>query len=149
MSAAISDLSPARYLGELRLEEDISQAGQSDSPAPLEEVGFREDSSIFVKHQSPDMEWTEVLTVAGRGASPEAGMAAGLAALESALADQGLELSSLVRVVLYVADMAAYPAINRAYSQHFGSNPPVRVCVAVGRDNLQPGASFYLVFIIF
>ncbi len=103
MSAAISDLSPARYLGELRLEEDIIQAVQSDPPAPLEEVSFREETSIFVEHQSPDMEWTEVLSVAGRGASPEAGMAAG----------------------------------------------PVRVCVAVGRDNLRPGASFYLVFIIF
>ena len=88
---------------------------------------------------SPEAGWTEILNVYGRGGGPEEGMAASLAALETILAQQGCQLAGLVRVVLYIADMADYPAINVAYARYFGLNPPVRVCVAVGRERLPPG----------
>ncbi len=88
---------------------------------------------------SPKPGWTEVLNIIGRGADAGEAMTAGLAALEAALAAQGRQLAELVRLVLYIVDMSSFAAINAAYSRHFGQNPPVRVCVAVGRDRLPPG----------
>ncbi len=110
------------------------------STLPLEEVTFtdgKEAETIVI--ESPKPGWTEFLNIFGRGADAGAAVTTGLAALEAALAAQGRQLAELVRLVLYIVDMSSFAAINAAYSRHFGLNPPVRVCVAVGRDRLPPG----------
>lgn len=105
----------------------------------MEEVSFTEEIETATLRDRPAAGWTEFLTISGHGDDPEAGMSAGLGALEEALRQEGLSLSGLVRLVLYIADMSDYAAINMAYGRYFRLNPPVRVCVAVGRDKLPPG----------
>ncbi len=135
--AGIGDRSPARYLGDLSL---CAEAVNVPSCQPLEEVTFTDGKEAeTVEMDSPKPGWTEVLNIFGRGANAGAAITAGLAALEAALAAQGRQLAELVRLVLYIVDMSCFAAINEAYSRHFGQNPPVRVCVAVGRDRLPPG----------
>jgi enamine deaminase RidA (YjgF/YER057c/UK114 family) len=137
ISAGIGDRSPARYLGDLSL---CAEAANDRSVPPLEEVTFTDGKEAeTVVMDSPKPGWTEILKIFGRGADAGEAITAGLAALEAALAAQGRQLAELVRVVLYIVDMGSFAAINAAYSRHFGQNPPVRVCVAVGRDRLPPG----------
>jgi len=107
----------------------------------LEEVSFTDAEVEERVVERPEVGWTEVTNIHGRGIDAAAGMTAGLAVLEKTLAALGRQLVDLARVVLYIADMNAFAAINQAYSRHFGLNPPVRVCVAVGRDRLPPGTS--------
>jgi enamine deaminase RidA (YjgF/YER057c/UK114 family) len=124
-------------LGDLSLS---TEAINEPSTPPLEEVTFTDGiEAETVVMDSPKLGWTEVLNIFGRGADAGAAVTAGLAALEAALVAQGRQLAELVRVVLYIVDMDSFAAINAAYSRHFGQNPPVRVCVAVGRDRLPPG----------
>ncbi len=135
--AGIGDRSPARYLGDLSL---CAEAVNDPSTLPLEEVTFTDGKEAeTVVMDSPKPGWTEVLNILGRGADAGEAVTAGLAALEAALAAQGRQLAELVRLVLYIVDMSCFAAINAAYSRHFGQNPPVRVCVAAGRDRLPPG----------
>ncbi len=136
-SAGIGDRSPARYLGDLSL---CAEAVHDPSTPPLEEVTFTDGKEAeTLVMDSPKPGWTELLNILGRGADAGEAITAGLAALQAALAAQGRQLAELVRVVLYIVDMSCFAAINEAYSRHFGQNPPVRVCVAVGRDRLPPG----------
>jgi enamine deaminase RidA (YjgF/YER057c/UK114 family) len=124
-------------LGDLTL---CAEAVNDPSTPPLEEVTFtdgKEAETVVMERPMPG--WTEVLNIFGRGADAGEAVTAGLAALEAALAAQGRQLAELVRLVLYIVDMSSFAAINEAYSPHFGQNPPVRVCVAVGRDRLPPG----------
>jgi hypothetical protein len=65
--------------------------------------------------------------------------------LKGGYLQEGLHLERLARVVLFIADMALYSSINVAYSKYFNFNPPVRVCVALGRDKLPPGEAFLTV----
>jgi enamine deaminase RidA (YjgF/YER057c/UK114 family) len=124
-------------LGDLSL---CAEAVNEPSIPPLEKVTFTDGKEAeTVVMDSPNPGWTEVLNILGRGADAGAAITAGLAALEAALTAQGRQLAELVRVVLYIVDMSCFVAINAAYSRNFGQNPPVRVCVAVGRDRLPPG----------
>jgi 2-iminobutanoate/2-iminopropanoate deaminase len=43
----------------------------------------------------------------------------------------GLALRDVVRVTLYLRDMADYSVVNEAYASYFGDPAPARVCVAV------------------
>ncbi len=123
-------------MGDLSL---CAEAVNEPSIPPLEEVTFTDEKAETIVIERPMPGWTEVLNIFGRGADAGEAVTAGLAALEAALAAQGRQLAELVRVVLYIVDMSCFAAINAAYSRHFGQNPPVRVCVAVGRDRLPPG----------
>jgi hypothetical protein len=126
-------------LGDLSL---CAEAVIDPSTLPLEEVTFTHEETETVVRESPKPGWTEVLNILGRGADAGEAITAGLAALEAALAAQGRQLAELVRLVLYIVDMSSFAAINEAYGRHFGQNPPVRVCVAVGRDRLPPGTRY-------
>ena len=42
------------------------------------------------------------------------------------LARHGAELSDIIRVVMFVADMVDFAGINAAYVTNFGANPPSR-----------------------
>jgi 2-iminobutanoate/2-iminopropanoate deaminase len=43
----------------------------------------------------------------------------------------GTQLSEAVRLTVYTTDMEAFGAINEAYAEHFGGDPPARVAIGV------------------
>lgn len=47
------------------------------------------------------------------------------------LSAAGGSLENLVKVTIYLVDMNDFEAVNRAYSEYFGPEPPARVCVGV------------------
>ena len=74
--------------------------------------------------------------VAG-GAGPETTQA--LRNIELILAACGAGLADLVKVNLFLADMANYAAMNAAYLAVIGADPPARI--TVGRAELALGAA--------
>lgn len=49
------------------------------------------------------------------------------------LAAAGGTLADLVKVTIYLTDMADFPAVNAAYGKFFPQDPPARACVEVRR----------------
>ncbi len=59
----------------------------------------------------------------------------------AALAEQGRGLEAALFVHMYLADMAAFGAANKAYNPHMPPvNPPARACVQTRLSALQPAA---------
>jgi 2-iminobutanoate/2-iminopropanoate deaminase len=61
----------------------------------------------------------------------EAQVAQAVVNLNSLLASQGADLSSVVKTTVFLADIADYPAMNGAYTAAFGSHRPARSAFAV------------------
>jgi len=55
-----------------------------------------------------------------------------LTSLATILRAGGSDASRLLKVTLYIADMASWPAVNAAYSEFLGEHRPARAVVAVG-----------------
>lgn len=70
------------------------------------------------------------------GAGPETTQT--LKNVERILAAEGATLGDVVKVSVYVADMADFPAMNQAYAKFFPSDPPARI--TVGGAQLALGA---------
>ena len=51
--------------------------------------------------------------------------------LKSVLEASGCSLESVVKVTIFLIDMADFPVVNAVYSEFFSENPPARACVAV------------------
>lgn len=51
--------------------------------------------------------------------------------LEGILAQMGLDLSAVVKVTVFLTDMANFNAVNEVYASFFTTDPPARSCVAV------------------
>jgi 2-iminobutanoate/2-iminopropanoate deaminase len=51
--------------------------------------------------------------------------------LSKLVTELGSDLRSIVKVTIYLRDMADFGAVNEVYQQYFGEEPPARVCVAV------------------
>ena len=51
--------------------------------------------------------------------------------VEAILAGTGCTLQDVVKVVVYLCDMADYPRVNKVYEEAFAPNKPARTCVAV------------------
>ena len=45
----------------------------------------------------------------------------------------GGTMDDLVKVTVYLADLDDYDAVNEAYADHVGDDPPARVCVEAAR----------------
>lgn len=54
-----------------------------------------------------------------------------LANVQAILAAAGYGLRDVVKVTLYLTDMADYERVNQVYAEVFGSHWPARTCVAV------------------
>jgi 2-iminobutanoate/2-iminopropanoate deaminase len=52
--------------------------------------------------------------------------------LRSVLAAAGSDLSRVVKTTIYLADIADYPAVNRAYASYFKEAPPARTTLQAG-----------------
>ena len=87
----------------------------------------------------PGEGWVEISNIVGHGNSAEEGVKHAFTSLSQLLTDLGLDFSCLARVNLYIGDMANYAEINEEYVKNFGLNPPVRVCVALGKQHFPTG----------
>ena len=70
------------------------------------------------------------------GAGPETTQT--LRNIEAILAEAGCTMRDVVKVSVYVAEMADFPAMNEAYAPFFGDEPPARI--TVGGAQLALGA---------
>jgi 2-iminobutanoate/2-iminopropanoate deaminase len=52
--------------------------------------------------------------------------------LQAVLLAAGSGLDRAVKATIYLADIADFPAVNRAYATYFGDVPPARATVQVG-----------------
>lgn len=55
------------------------------------------------------------------------------------LRSQNLDFSDLIKVTIYLTDMANFDELNKAYGGYFSEDPPARACVQVA--GLPKGAS--------
>jgi 2-iminobutanoate/2-iminopropanoate deaminase len=53
--------------------------------------------------------------------------------IKALLASQGLDLSDVVKVTVFLANMTEFSAMNDVYTQHFTGEPPARSTVEVSR----------------
>ena len=54
-----------------------------------------------------------------------------LANMKAVLAEAGASPADVVKVTVFIVDMADFQAVNSVYSETFGSDAPARSCVAV------------------
>jgi enamine deaminase RidA (YjgF/YER057c/UK114 family) len=83
--------------------------------------------------------------IAGKGAHTEpfeikAHTEIVLKELENELIKAGSSMNKVLKVNVYLNDIADFPAMNEVYKGRFGSNPPVRTTVAVAKGGV-PGKS--------
>lgn len=52
--------------------------------------------------------------------------------LKAVLEAAGSSLDGAVKATIYLADIADFPEVNRAYAAYFGDRPPARATVQVG-----------------
>ena len=79
----------------------------------------------------------EALALVEGGIGPETRQA--LRNIEAILAACGATLADLVKVDVFLADMADFAAMNEAYLEVIGADPPARI--TVGRAELAMGAA--------
>ena len=53
--------------------------------------------------------------------------------LTAVLTAAGASLSSVLKVTIFLIDMAHFDAVNAIYAQHFPSPKPARTCIAVSQ----------------
>ena len=53
--------------------------------------------------------------------------------IKGLLADNGLDMSQIVKTTLFIKDMNDFAKINAVYAEYFTADPPARACVEVAR----------------
>jgi 2-iminobutanoate/2-iminopropanoate deaminase len=53
--------------------------------------------------------------------------------LKAVLEAAGSSLERAVKTTIYLADIADFPEVNRAYADYFGQTPPARATIQVGK----------------
>jgi len=69
--------------------------------------------------------------------------------LEDALIKAGSSMEKVLRVTVYLIDMADYAGMNSVYKGRFGKNPPVRTCISVAKDGIPDGSKVEIECIAF
>jgi len=131
----IEKISPDDYLN------DLISINVTESPDPIEEmIPLRmEVCNVSIIQHSIGEGWFDILNIEGRGRKATECMTNCFQSLATHLKDLGLSLTNLIRTHVYIDTMDNYAEINNIYCKHFGINPPVRICVALGSDNLPAG----------
>ncbi|PWY98963.1 hypothetical protein BCV70DRAFT_201181 [Testicularia cyperi] len=65
--------------------------------------------------------------------SLEAEVVSAFSQIQHLLAKEGVEMTSIAHINLYLSSQSLFPAINAVYRRHFGISPPTRACVALPR----------------
>ena len=132
----IEVISPRKYCDHFHDMENLV----IDTQVELEELDLRcKEESLTIGESF----WFETCTL-GRSSNDAKCVEEAFTSLKRLLSDHNCELKDVVKVVMCVDQMGSYAAMNTQYATHFGTNPPVRVCVAARRDLMPPGARLVL-----
>jgi 2-iminobutanoate/2-iminopropanoate deaminase len=104
-------------------------------------IQYDQDVPLFSGHTI----YNGLVYIAGKGAHTEpfeikAHTEIVLKELEKELKLAGSSMDKVLKVTVFLNDIADYKAMNEVYKGRFGKNPPVRTTVAVAKGGV-PGAS--------
>lgn len=121
-----------------------AKANTSGEPAPQKEV-FNVVTDQEVPLFSGSTRYGGLVFIAGKGAHTapfeiKAHTEIVLKELEKELIKAGSSMEKVLKVTVYLNDIADYKAMNEVYRGRFGKNPPVRTTVAVAKGGV-PGDS--------
>ncbi|XP_066584188.1 uncharacterized protein [Prorops nasuta] len=106
-----------------------SSSGDSSPPSPI---------GILYEEEYPDLSavnrnntgWFWFGGIIGKDPDAKTATEETLDKLSSLVKDEGLQITDIVAVTLYIKDMSNYASMNEVYVSRFSkNNPPVRVCV--------------------
>lgn len=114
-----------------------------DASAPQKEAGnitYDQDVPLFAGHTK----FNGMVFIAGKGAHFEGDIKSHtdhvLKEVEAELKKAGSSMDKVLKVNVYLNDIADYKGMNEVYKGRFGKNPPVRTTVAVAKGGV-PGDS--------
>jgi len=103
-------------------------------------ITYDQDVPLF----SGNTTYNGLVFIAGKGAHFQGDISAHtdhvLKELETELKKAGSSMDKVLKVNVYLNDIADYKAMNEVYKGRFGKNPPVRTTVAVAKGGV-PGDS--------
>lgn len=118
-------------------------AKANTTSANQKEVGnivYDQDVPLFAGHTK----FAGMVFIAGKGAHFQGDVKAHtdhvLKELEKELIKAGSSMEKVLKVTVFLNDIADYKAMNEVYKGRFGKNPPVRTTVAVAKGGV-PGDS--------
>ena len=119
-------------------------SGSKSAPTegkPAPGVSAPDDVPLF----SGNTKFGNLVFIAGKGAHVEPFTIAAhtdivLKELESELIKAGSSMEKVLKVTVFLNDIADYKGMNEVYKGRFGKNPPVRTTVAVAKGGV-PGNS--------
>ena len=122
----------------------VAKATTHGAEAPEKEVGnvlYDQEVPLF----SGNTKFGGLVFIAGKGAhvAPfeiKAHTEIVLKELEKELVKAGSSMEKVLKVTVYLNDIADYKAMNEVYKGRFGNNPPVRSTIAVAKGGV-PGDS--------
>ncbi len=122
----------------------LSIAAKASTPEADEKVAgnivYDQDVPLFSGHTK----FGGLVYIAGKGAHFEGDVKAHtdhvLKELEKELILAGSSMQKVLKVTVFLNDIADYKAMNEVYKGRFGKNPPVRTTVAVAKGGV-PGDS--------
>jgi 2-iminobutanoate/2-iminopropanoate deaminase len=120
-----------------------AKAMESSTSVGEKQVGnitYDQDVPLF----SGNTTYNGLVYIAGKGAHFQGDITAHtdhvLKELETELKKAGSSMDKVLKVNVYLNDIADYKAMNEVYKGRFGKNPPVRTTVAVAKGGV-PGDS--------
>ncbi|MDX2045687.1 MAG: RidA family protein [Chitinophagaceae bacterium] len=121
-----------------------AKANTNTTSAPEKEV-FNVETDQEVPLFSGSVKYGGLVFIAGKGAhvAPfeiKAHTEIVLKELEKELIKAGSSMEKVLKVTVYLNDIADYKAMNEVYRGRFGKNPPVRSTIAVAKGGV-PGDS--------
>lgn len=121
----------------------IGLAAKATDEAPEKEssnIVYNQDVPLFAGHTK----WRKLVFIAGKGAHFQGDIKAHtdhvLKELEKELIAAGSSMKKVLKVTVYLNDIADYKAMNETYQGRFGDKPPVRSTIAVAKGGV-PGDS--------
>ena len=108
----------------------IEPIQSEDAPAALGPYsqGASAGEWIFTSGQIPLTPGGDLVTD-----SPEAAARQALDNVSAILAAAGASMADVVKVTLYLKDMADFAAVNAVYATYFPDAPPTRTCIEAAR----------------
>jgi enamine deaminase RidA (YjgF/YER057c/UK114 family) len=139
LARAAGDMN-AGHNGRPVADED-SEAGHEAGVAGMSESDYQQDVPLFSGHTK----FKRMIFIAGKGAHVEpfeikAHTEIVLKELEKELIAAGSSMDKVLKVSVFLSDIADYQGMNEVYKGRFGNKPPVRTTVAVAKGGV-PGNS--------
>jgi 2-iminobutanoate/2-iminopropanoate deaminase len=123
------------------LRAEDSPKGHEAGSAGMTKEAYQQEVPLF----SGNTKYNGLVFIAGKGAHVEpfeikAHTEIVLKELEKELHAAGSSMQKVLKVTVFLSDIADYQGMNEVYKGRFGDKPPVRTTVAVARDGV-PGDS--------